>query len=181
MAGSDIGLNYASAFIETLKGPEAIDGAARDLESLAAVMKKLPALTRVLGHPGMELTRRRTILAEVLDKIDPQPATRRFLQIVLEKGRIAQTAAIAVAFAAMRDARLNQASGEVVTVVPIDAKEQEEWKCALARLSGRTVRVSFRTDSALLGGALARVGSVVYDGSLKKQLEKIRGVLRGEP
>ena len=71
MAVNEIGINYATALIETLDSDAAIDQVAQDLENFQALIEELPALARVLDHPGMPLDRRTRILGEALDKMSP--------------------------------------------------------------------------------------------------------------
>lgn len=180
MAVNELGINYATALIETLDSDAAVDQVAQDLENFQALIKELPALARVLDYPGMPLDQRTGILGEALDKMSPHPTTRRFLSMVVEKGRVQELASIVEAFQRMRDTRRGVTRAEVVTSVPVGDGERRGWEQALARLTGKKVKIEYRTDHKLLGGALARVGSTVYDGSVRKQLARIRGVLLGE-
>ncbi|HET6374358.1 MAG TPA: ATP synthase F1 subunit delta [Candidatus Polarisedimenticolia bacterium] len=179
MAGEDIGLNYATALIDALGSGDEISHAVRDLEAFGVLLKQVPALIRVLDYPGTPLERRKTILDEALASLKPQPKTRTLLHLVLENGRMRNIGAILAAFRKLSDNRLGMARAEVVTVRPIDAAARKGWEEALGRLSSRKVQVEYRTDPTLLGGAIARIGTVVYDGSLRKQLAKVREVLLG--
>lgn len=180
MSANDIGHNYAMAFIESLKTPEDIRKAGSDLHIFSALLEQLPALARVLQHPGTPLARRQEILDEALLPMDVHPVSRRLFHLIVEKDRVQSVKQIDTAFAELRDARLNVTSAEVVTAVPLDDRGRSEWEHALGRLTGKKVSVSYRTDDALLGGALAKVGSVVYDGSLRNELERMRGLLLKE-
>jgi len=180
VASSEIGTNYATALLDSLATTEDVDKASQDLEVFEALLAKLPALGRVLDHPGMPIARRGAVLDETLDELGAHPVIRRFLHIVVEKGRVRELPAILAAFRQLRDTRRSVTTAEVVTAVPLDGKARERWERTLGRLTGKKVSVTYRTDDALLGGALARVGSVVYDGSVRKQLARIRGILLGE-
>jgi len=174
VADNDIAGSYATALIESLKTPDDIQRVAGDLDRLAALYHDVPSLPRLLDNPGQPFDRRRSVLDGVLKSLEVHPVTRRFLNLVLEKGRVRQVPEMVSRFQRLRDARLNLASAEVVTAVPLDAAQMKEWEHTLARITGRMVRVTYRTDGALLGGALTKVGSVVYDGSLRTQLSRIR-------
>lgn len=180
MSGNDIASNYASAFIEALKSPEEVEAGAQDLAAFEGLLTRLPSLARVLDHPGLALEKRRALLDDALTRLGAGAKSRRFFHLIVEKGRLRNIKAILAAFCDLRDAQLNVESAEVVTPVPLADAQKAEWETALARLTGRKVRVSYRTDAGLIGGALTRIGSVVYDGSLKKQLTRIRGVLIGK-
>ena len=180
MAPGEIGLNYATALIDSVKSADDLRRVGSDLEVFRALLDELPALSSVLDHPGWPPERRQKILDEVLARLDPHPVTRKFLSVVVEKGRVREFAEIEEGFRRLRDSRENVAEAEVVTAVPLDESARSEWEETLGHLTGKKVRVSYRTDGTLLGGALTRVGSVVYDGSIRKQLERIRGVLLEE-
>ncbi len=174
------GTNYATALLDSLSSPGDVDRALQELDLFAALLDKLPALGRVLDYPGMAIERRESALDGALEKMNAHPTVRRFLHIVVEKGRVPEIPSIVAAFRRLRDARRNVTTAEVVTAVPIDAAARSRWEQTLGRVTGKQVSVTYRTDDALLGGALARVGSVVYDGSVRKQLARIRGILLGE-
>lgn len=174
MADNDIATSYATALIDSLKSPDDILRVASDLDLLASLYRDVPSLPRLLDNPGQPFVRRKDVLEGVFTRMDMHPMTRRFLHVVLEKGRVRQVPEIVAKFQRLRDARLNVTSAEVVTAVPLDEAQRNEWEHTLARITGRQVRVTYKTDSALLGGALTRVGSVVYDGSLRTQLSRIR-------
>jgi F-type H+-transporting ATPase subunit delta len=180
LSSNEIGHNYAAAFIECLATPADVDRAGRDLDLFSDLLVELPALSRVLEHPGMPMPKRLSILDEALAKIDAHPVSKRLLHLVVEKGRVQNVRQIAANFAEMRAARLNLTSAEVVTAVPLDAAGRADWEHALVRLTGKKVSIDYQTDSSLIGGALTKVGSVIYDGSVRTQLEKIRGLLLKE-
>jgi F-type H+-transporting ATPase subunit delta len=163
--------------MDTLRTAADVQKAGDDLETFGSLLKELPALARVLDHPGMPVKRRESILDEALSRLKPHPHSRRLLHLVVEKGRLRELPSIVAAFKSLRDARLGLTSAEVVTAVPLDAKERGAWEKALSGVAGKKVRVTYRTDGSLIGGALARVGSVVYDGSVRKQIARIRGIL----
>ena len=177
MTESDIALNYATAFIETLKTAEDIQKAGDDLETFAALLRDLRALPRVLEHPGLSLERRHEILDEVLEKMSPHPMSKKFLRLVVGKGRLAAMREIARAYSQLRDQKLRTAQAEVITAKPIAKSHHAEWEKAVAARAGRDVRLKFSTDPDLLGGAVVRIGDVVYDGSIRKQFARIRRAL----
>jgi F-type H+-transporting ATPase subunit delta len=83
-------------------------------------------------------------------------------------------------FVRLKDRKTGATAAEVTTVAPVPERERPSWSAALGRMAGTPVRVEFRTDPTLIGGAVARVGSVLYDGSVRGSLEKIRQSLLGE-
>ena len=180
MSGNEVGLNYATALIDSLESAGDIERVTRDLDTFRALLSKVPGFGRVLQYPGFTVDRRAKVLDEALAKIDAHPIARRFLNLVLSKERIGDLDAMIDAFHALADARQKITKAEVVTAVPLDEAARSAMEKALAARAGGAVRVTWRTDPALLGGVQTRIGSTVYDGSLRKQLERIRGVLLHE-
>ena len=180
MAADDIGLNYATAFIDSLKTPAEIQKAGEDLDLFCGLLKELPALSRILENPGLLIGKRLSILDEALAAIDPLATSRRFLHIVVRNKRVGQMKSIQTRFSGLHDARLGLVGAEMVSAAPVDPKTRSEWEDAVVRLTGKKLRVTHRADASVMGGGVTRVGSVVYDGSIRKQLERIRGILLGE-
>ncbi|MGH9868647.1 MAG: ATP synthase F1 subunit delta [Candidatus Polarisedimenticolia bacterium] len=174
MADSDIATSYATALLEALKSPDDLQRVGKDLESIAALLADVPSIPRLLDNPGQPMARRLEVLDGLLNRLKAHDATRRFFHLVLEKGRVRDLHEIIARFQKLRDERLNLATAEVTTAVPLEPKLRAEWERRLAKMTGREVRVTYKTDSGLLGGALTRVGSVVYDGSLRTQLSRFR-------
>ena len=170
MAADDIGLNYATALIDSLTSPADIQKAGEDLDIFCGLLKELPALTRILENPGLPIDKRLSILDEALAAVDPLGASRRFFHMIVRNKRVGQMKSIQ---------KLGLASAEIISAVPIDPKTRSDWEAAVFRLTGKKVRVMHRADASMLGGGVTRVGSVVYDGSIRKQLERIRGILLG--
>ena len=180
MAADDIGLNYATALIDSLKTPAEIQKAGDDLALFCGLLSELPALSRILENPGLPIGKRLSILDEALAAVEPLAASRRFLHIVVRNKRVGQLKSIQARFGGLRDARLGLVAAEIVSAVAVDSKTRSDWENAVFRLTGKKLRVNHRADASLMGGGVTRVGSVVYDGSIRKQLERIRGILLGD-
>jgi F-type H+-transporting ATPase subunit delta len=84
------------------------------------------------------------------------------------------------AFSRILDARQGITQASVSSATELNAKEREELTVALGRLTGEKVQADFTTDSALIGGAVVRIGSTIYDGSVRTQLERLRARMISE-
>ncbi len=85
MSADDIGLNYALAFIDSLESPEEIQSGGQELESFDLLLGKLPALARVLGHPGFPIEKRLALLDDALQRLGVSAKTRRLLHLVVAR------------------------------------------------------------------------------------------------
>jgi F-type H+-transporting ATPase subunit delta len=175
-----IARRYAQALFEALKSDQALERAERDLEAFGRVTSSLPSLESVLAHPGVSAERKKALLDAAFGGLDFLPETRRMIGMLAEAGALGALPAIAVAFRALKDRKLRMVAVEVTTAAAIPDDERATWESALAKTAGSRVRIDFKTDPSLIGGAVARVGSVMYDGSVRGSLERIRQSLLGE-
>jgi len=163
-----------------IDAPEEMERVGKDLEAVRAILAKVPSLHRILGHPGIPLERRKALLDETLGRLDAHPAARGAVLLLLEQRALASLGPVVAAYGRIKERRLGIASAVVTTAVPVPEEEKPAWQGALARVTRTRVQIDFKTDPSLIGGAVAQVGSVLYDGSVRGSLERIRQSLRGE-
>jgi len=171
---------YAQALLEAMKSPEQMEVAEADLTEVRRLLVRLPALIRVLSHPGVDAQKRKALLDQALESLQCLPETRRLLAMLQERRRLGDVAEILEAYRKAKNRKLGLTAVEVTTSTQIAEGEKAAWEAALAKIAGTSVRVEYRTDESLIGGAVARVGSVLYDGSVRGSLERIRQSLLGE-
>lgn len=171
---------YAQALVNTLKSDRDLEHVSDELSRIRSVMGRLPALRRILGNPRLSPERRSSLLAGALGGAEPHPATSGLISILAEQRRMKILSDVASWFVRLKDKRTGATPAEIITVAPVPERDRPSWSEALGRMAGTPVRVEFRTDPTLIGGAMARVGSVLYDGSVRGSLERIRGQLLGE-
>ena len=99
---------------------------------------------------------------------------RNFLFVVLDHQRIAQLPEIRESFEHLMDEKLGRVRGHITSAQPLDDNHTHTLQAELSRVSGRQVLLQASVDPELLGGVVARVGSTVYDGSIKGQIDKMR-------
>ena len=106
-------------------------------------------------------------------------AARKFLMVLVANRRLGTIGAVRDAFAAIKDERIGIVSAEATTAVPLSSAEAKRLHAALESMTGQSVRVTHRVDPSVLGGARTRIGSKVYDGTLRHKLDTLRGRLVG--
>jgi F-type H+-transporting ATPase subunit delta len=126
-------------------------------------------------HPQAE---RRQVLDAVLKRMNLDATVVKFLQLVFERGRIGGIPQIGGAFAEMADTLAGRQKATVTSARPLAADSLAKLKASLERVTGKTILVDTKIDPSLLGGVVAQVGTYVFDGSLKSQLERMRTALR---
>ncbi len=175
---------YAQALVDTLtdpvqaqvRQPEAI---AAQLEDFAVLFRENAELGVLFATPAIPTPRKQEVLMALAQRMELDPLARNFLQVVLAHDRMNLLGEIAAAFRIFLDERLGMTTAEITTARPLGESEKKELAEALRARTGRQVRMNFALDSSLISGVIARVGSTIYDGSVRGQLQRLRADLAG--
>ena len=161
---------YAEALYQIALSENAVPAFGASLESLRRAFT--PEVLRSLRNPGIPLRARRAAL-DAATAGEPK-AVRSFLDLLLERERIALFPQIATAYVDLVERRAGIVKGTITTAKEISAKERDELVSRLERSSGKKIRATFAVDESLLGGAKVQVGDRLIDSSLKAQLDELR-------
>ncbi|MGH9784744.1 MAG: ATP synthase F1 subunit delta [Terriglobia bacterium] len=183
---STVSLRYARALVDAILGQRAgvaasaAESIAAELEAFQALLEENPELRILFATPAISTSKKRVVLAELTPRLGVTPLTRNFLNVVTQHDRMNLLAEIAAAFRTLLDERLGVAVAEITTARPLEETEKQALAGALGARTGLEVRMKYSLDPAVIGGAVARVGSTIYDGSVRGQLERLRaGLLSG--
>src|SRR6266849_2182869 len=170
---------YASALADVvLERGEAADVQA-ELAQWEEMIQSTPHLLEVLRNPTIALEQKRTVLNKLIERAKPRQTTVNFLKVLLQNHRLTDLGEINRKFAETLDERAGMVAATVTTARAVSEDAQQELLGKLARLTGKKVKVGFATDPDLLGGIVARIGSTVYDGSVRNQLQMIKEKMAG--
>jgi F-type H+-transporting ATPase subunit delta len=173
MRDRKLATRYARALLGALPDAAEQDAADAFLAALADSMRSNPELRRFLLDPAASVSAKKSLLEKLCaDRGVPERVTT-FLSVVVENGRQANISSIADVFHLERESGQGLISGTLTTAAALTPELQARTAAALGKLTGRKVNLTVRIDPGLLGGAVAQVGSVVYDGSLKTQLARL--------
>jgi F-type H+-transporting ATPase subunit delta len=136
-------------------------------------------LRQLVDSPTVALDDKRKVLQTLIKHVRPHQTTANFLSVLLQNQRLGQLAEINKSFSQALDARSGVVAATITTARPMATGPQEVLRTRLATLTGKKVRLAFETDSELIGGLVARIGSTVYDGSVRNQLEQAKERLIG--
>jgi F-type H+-transporting ATPase subunit delta len=170
MPSGSLARRYAKAVMAMPTGP----AMAADLRVLAKAMSDSAELVTVLTNPAIRRGDRRRVIDGLLQRINAQPTTKNLVYLLLDGERMSSLAAISRELDAMIEAKGGRVSAVITSAKPLDATQMSSITAALEKLSGKKVDVTRKEDPALLGGVVAKVGDVVYDGSLRTQLRTLR-------
>lgn len=167
---------YAKMFLNAV-GSEAAPKALRDLEATSDLMEQAPEFRRMVSSPMFTEAERNEALAAVGAKYAMVPEAVKFLSFLCEKGAIAGLKLITEKANAMYSESKSVVKAMVVTPTAIGAEYDARLKVALQKMTSKDVEIEYATDPSLLGGVLVRVGSTMYDGTVKGQLRILRDEL----
>lgn len=170
MPSGSLARRYAKAVMALPVG-QAIAG---DLRVLAKAMTDSAELVTVLTNPAIRRGDRRKVIDGLLQRINAQPLSKNLVYLLLDGERMSSLAAISRELDAMIEAKGGRVSATITSAKPLDPSQVSSITAALEKLSGKKVDVTRKEDPALLGGVVAKVGDVVYDGSLRTQLRTLR-------
>ncbi len=174
MVTGSLSRRYAKAILQIGVAQGNLDRIGADVRALAASMKESAELQTVLANPAIRRADRRRVVDAILVRVGAQPVTKNFVSLLLDSERLSSVPAISRELDAMIETRANRVSAEVVSAKPLNPTQVQQITAALEKLAGgKKVDLQRREDPSLLGGVLAKVGDVVYDGSLRTQLHTL--------
>jgi F-type H+-transporting ATPase subunit delta len=172
MSAETIARRYAAALADA-----AVGNAETVKEELAAWKELIlgnPELAGVFGNPAIPSVQKENIISELIARTKPSAPTANFVRILLQNGRLMNIGDISSRFEAELAERSGNVSAKVTTARGLSPEQTSELKANLEKLTGKTVALELNTDSELLGGVIAQVGSTIYDSSVRTQLENLR-------
>jgi F-type H+-transporting ATPase subunit delta len=178
MTASPIARRYAKALIELASAPGETQEWADQLGALQRTVQGNTDLRDVFENPIYVKEQRRAILVKLGQSLGLSPTVMNLLNLLVDRNRLPSLPAIVDAYRQMSDEKLGRLRATVRSAIPLDAAVAREIETSLAKATRREVVLDRKVDPAVIGGLVAEVGSVVYDGSVRTQLEGLRRALR---
>jgi len=172
--GGSVARRYARALLELGNARGKVEAFGGELAALAALYTAAPELRQTLENPVFKLEQRRSVLARLLPSVAPSPELNSFAMLLLERRRMPVLPAIARAYAELVDQSLGRVRATVTSAQPLDAATQAAVQRALEKRTGKTVLLTTGVDPSLIGGIVAKVGDLVFDGSLRTRLATLQ-------
>lgn len=171
---------YADALADVAIEQHAVDQVRQEFADFLALIRESPELGLLLESPAVQRASKRAAVEALTARMGASRTVRNFLLVVVDRRRTRLLPEIQQSFDARIDERQGIVRAEVSTAHQLGDGEKAELNGALERLTGRRVQTAYRLDPALLAGAVVRIGSTIYDGSVRTQLERLRGQLASQ-
>jgi F-type H+-transporting ATPase subunit delta len=145
-----------------------------EIESMAALVDSSRELREVWEAPSIPAGQKRNLLDAIVTRQGVSREVRNLIAVLIDHGRIPFLDAIVKQFAQELNRRLGFAEAEIISARELTQNERNSLEAQVEKLTGKKVRAQYAQDRSILGGAVVRIGSTIYDGSVKGQLERIR-------
>jgi F-type H+-transporting ATPase subunit delta len=172
-----IARRYAKALMNIGQKDGNYDRYWEELDTFASLFQREGKLREVLSNPTFNIPRRQAIIKELAGRLKLSPIVVNFLHLLVDKNRMRYLPDITVLYRELVDEAAGRARVRLATAHDLSQKKLQELTQGLQNLLGKQVIMEVETDSSLIGGVVARVGGMVYDGSVRTQLEQLKETL----
>ena len=172
---SVVGTRYAKALLDIVMESKAdAPKALADLRAISNLIDTAADLKTALLSPAVSPSRKRAVVGRLIEEMNVLRPVRNLIFVVIDHRRITQLHSIVEAYEALLDQRLGLVRAEISSAHDLDAAQRATLEAELSRIAKKKAKASYTIDPALIGGVMARVGSIVYDGSVRGQLNRLR-------
>ena len=168
---------YARALADVVALPGVSGNASQVLAQLRQIEQMIgssPDLRNALLSPAIAPSRKRAVMEKLIQPMGVPMEVRNFIFVVIDHRRVQKFSSIVDSFEILIDERQGFVRADISSARDLTEAQRTSLEGQLSRLSGRKAKLRFRTDPSLVGGVVARVGSTVYDGSVRGQLDRLR-------
>ena len=177
---ASVAITYARAFADVVLSEHLdADRSLAELRTIASLLAESSELRRVWENPAIPADQKRRVLDVIAKRDGVSIQVRNLVAVLIDHRRIHFLDPIILQLEKELDARLGFAEADITSARELGAAEKREFEAQVGKLTGKKVRARYGQDPALLGGAVVRLGSTIYDGSVKGQLESIREEISG--
>jgi F-type H+-transporting ATPase subunit delta len=169
---------YARAFADVILGDHLdADRSIAELRTIAALLAESSDLRRVWENPAIPADQKRKVLDVIAQRDGLSKQVRNLTAVLIDHRRMHFFQPIIDQLEKELDARLGFVEAQITSVRELGDQEKRGFETQVQKLTGKKVRAHYGHDATLLGGAVLRIGSTIYDGSVKGQLERLKEVI----
>ena len=180
MSIETIARRYATALADVVTKTGNTEIIRSELKQWQEMFDTSPELSEVFANPSIAHEHKERILNDLIAKAKPSTTTSNFLKALAYNGRLEALGAVNEWYAAVNDERSGVVTAAITSARDLPEAERAEFKKNLEKLTGKSVSIEFAVDKEIIGGAVARIGSTVYDGSVKTKLENLKEQMIGK-
>jgi F-type H+-transporting ATPase subunit delta len=179
MSIETIARRYGSALADVVLKTGESESVKTELFAWSTMIEPNSALYEVISNPSIAHQQKERLLDSLIERTHPSRTTANFLRVMLRNGRLQEISAVRKRFESELEERRGIVSADIISARELPADERANLKAHLEKLTGKTVDLNFQIDENLIGGVVTRVGSTVYDGSIRTKLANLKEQLAG--
>ena len=168
---------YARALTDVVTAPGSAvkpEDAVAQVRAVEQLVSASAELRTALMTPAIQPNHKRAVMRKLMDELPVSRVIGNLIFVIIDHRRVSLLPEIREAFEILMDERLGFVRADVTSAAPLGQEQAAQIQSELSRLEGKQVRLRLSVDPSLLGGAAARIGSTVYDGSIRGQLQEMR-------
>jgi F-type H+-transporting ATPase subunit delta len=173
LSASALTRRYAKALVELAVEQQAVDRYGEELATVNAVLGREALLRKLLESPTLAQEKKSAMLTDLMAALDLSAGMRKFLGLVLSKGRLCYLMQIEETYRRLADELSGVLRARITSAVELDAAQQQAIGAGLEKQTGKKVALNVNVDPKLIGGVQAEIGGRLFDGSVRTQLQRI--------
>ena len=179
MSVETVARRYANALADVVTKTSDVDSVRNELKTWETMISANTDLQTAFSNPAISQVNKEKVLENLIEKTKPTRTTSNFLRVLLRNNRLTEIGAINEKLTSVLEERSGAVSAQITSARSLSEAEKSEMQTNLSKLTGKTVSLNFATDETLIGGVVTRIGSTVYDGSVKTRLAELKHQMIG--
>jgi F-type H+-transporting ATPase subunit delta len=179
MSNETVARRYATALADVVTNTGETETIKAELKQWQTMFETNPELSGVFANPSVTHENKERILNDLIAKTKPSGKSSNFLKALAHNGRLEALGEVNDWFAKVIDERSGFVTAAITSARDLPPAERAEFKKNLEKLTGKRVSIEFEVDKEIIGGAVTRIGSTVYDGSVRTKLENLKEQMIG--
>jgi F-type H+-transporting ATPase subunit delta len=179
MSVETVARRYAGALADVVLKSGETDRVKSELQLWQQIFAGNESLGTVFNNPAITHADKKKVLEDLIRKTKPSQTTANFLRVLSENGRLSELAQINDRFAAVLEERSGVISAAITSARELPEDERSAFRTNLEKLTGKHVEIDYAVDKEIIGGVITRIGSTVYDGSVRTRLENLKEQMIG--
>lgn len=180
MIAGSAGRRYAKALFSIGEENGNLIGLLRDVQRMADIWSESDELRSTMTNPLIDIKGKRKIWNEIISQLGISIIGKNFFGLLFDKSRFADLPGIARELGVLTDKKDNRLRAEITSATPLSESRVGQLKAALQRRTGKVVVVTKRVDPMLIGGIVTKVGDLMYDGSIRTELARMKEAMLGQ-
>jgi len=177
---SALAQRYAAALADAAQDSKNAEALKRGLAEFATLVAGSAELRNMLASPAIGREGKQDVVAKLMQRMGLGEELRNFVFVLIDQGRTGILDEIREAFEAELNRRMGIAEAEVISARELSAADRKKLAVALENVTGKKIEARYQLDPNLIGGTTVRIGSTIYDGSVREQLNRLRGLLEAQ-